>query len=273
MPENLVSRHGFGNPVPRQPAHPHTQAESGAYSQDSSQLRGGVYLFIVTVCMYGHTYSKSMDQPNKVANAARGQLNIKIYIYPCPHSRLRILSHETGAAVPSHVSLLFSILRLNSVLTYGIPPEFCGGVHLFISKRHTSSGQSRVYRVTQLRTDGVRCRESAGTGPLNLKVVPNEWVLPWQVPIDQLICASLSHARYRDEVGMLKVPCMYLHYINSKGKDQPGKIANPAHRQLNREKCFLPCPRSHLRTWSRDTGSAGVRQSRTSSGCSSPYSG
>ena len=27
------------------------------------------------VCMYGHTYSKSMDQPGKVANPARGQLN------------------------------------------------------------------------------------------------------------------------------------------------------------------------------------------------------
>ena len=30
-PENLVSRDGFGSPVPRQPAHLHTQAESGAY--------------------------------------------------------------------------------------------------------------------------------------------------------------------------------------------------------------------------------------------------
>ena len=38
---------------------------------------------------------------------------------------------------------------------------------------HTPSGQSRVYRVTQLRTDGVHCRESAGTWPVNLKVVPN----------------------------------------------------------------------------------------------------
>ena len=27
------------------------------------------------VCMYGHTYSKSMDQPGKVANPARGKLN------------------------------------------------------------------------------------------------------------------------------------------------------------------------------------------------------
>ena len=50
------------------------------------------------------------------------------------------------------------------------------------SNRHTPSGQSRVYRVTQLRTDGVHCRESAGTGPVNLKVVPNEYCLgrsPW----------------------------------------------------------------------------------------------
>ena len=31
MPENLVSRDGFSRPFPRQPAHLHTQAESGAY--------------------------------------------------------------------------------------------------------------------------------------------------------------------------------------------------------------------------------------------------
>ena len=38
-PRNLVSRDGFGSPVPRQPAHLHTQAESGAYSlRDSSRV-------------------------------------------------------------------------------------------------------------------------------------------------------------------------------------------------------------------------------------------
>ena len=36
-PENLVSRDGFGSPVPRQPAHLHTQAKSGAYLWDSSR--------------------------------------------------------------------------------------------------------------------------------------------------------------------------------------------------------------------------------------------
>ena len=32
-------------------------------------------VYRTTVCMYGHTYSKSMDQPGKVASPARGQLN------------------------------------------------------------------------------------------------------------------------------------------------------------------------------------------------------
>ena len=37
-PENLVSRNDFGSPVPRQPAHLHTQAESGPYLWDSSRV-------------------------------------------------------------------------------------------------------------------------------------------------------------------------------------------------------------------------------------------
>ena len=131
--------------------------------------------------MYGRTYSKS--KLGKVANPARGQLNRdNEYLFPCPRSCLRIWSRETVSAVPSRVSLLISILRLNLVLTYGIPPEFRGGVHIFILNRHTPTGQSRVYQVTQLRTDGVHCRESAGAGPVNLKVVPNERCLsrsPW----------------------------------------------------------------------------------------------
>ena len=73
-----------------------------------------------------------MDQPGKVASPARGQLNRENEDFPCPRSRLRIWCRETGSAVLSRVSLLISILRLNLLLTYGIPPEFGGGVHLFI---------------------------------------------------------------------------------------------------------------------------------------------
>ena len=32
--------------------------------------------------MYGHTYSKSMEQPGKVANPARGQLNRENQYFP-----------------------------------------------------------------------------------------------------------------------------------------------------------------------------------------------
>ena len=107
VPENLVSRDGFSRPVPRQPAHLHTQAESGAYSWDSSRF------------------------PRR-----------RPFIY------------------------------LN---------------------RHTPMGQSRVYRVTQLRTDGVHCRESAGTVPVVLKVVPVTGAAILQVAMDydQFMCASL----------------------------------------------------------------------------------
>ena len=52
------------------------------YTVDSRQLFEDMYVTYilysnrhVPVCMYGHTYSKSMNQPGKVANPARGQRN------------------------------------------------------------------------------------------------------------------------------------------------------------------------------------------------------
>ena len=85
--DNLVLRNVFSRPVPRQPAHLHTQAEYGAYLRDSSRV---------------------------------------------PRRRP------------------------------------------FMKPPYAASGQSRVYRVTQLRTGDFHCRESASTGPVNLKVAPNQ---------------------------------------------------------------------------------------------------
>ena len=67
------------------------------------------------------------------------------------------------------------------LLTGFLPSSAAASIYLY-KNRHTPSCPSRVYRVTQLRTDSVHCRESAGTGPVNLKVVPNECCLgrsPW----------------------------------------------------------------------------------------------
>ena len=100
-PENLVSRDGFGIPVPRQPFHFHTRAEYGAYLRDSSWV------------------------PRR---------------RPCWRSLPRVRRHRA-------------------------------------SKPHSSS----------------------------------ERVLPWQVTMDQLIYASISHTHYRYEVGMLKLLSSYVY--------------------------------------------------------------
>ena len=74
-----------------------------------------MYVFMY-VCIYGrHMLQQSMDQPGKVDNPARGQLNRENDYSPVPVRALRIWSRETGSAVPSRVSLLISILRLNLI--------------------------------------------------------------------------------------------------------------------------------------------------------------
>ena len=97
-----------------------------------------------------HLQQQSIDQPGKVANPARGQVH-----FSCPRSCPRIWSRGTGSTVPF-------------LVTHGIPPAFRDGVHLY---PEPTSGQSRVYHVTHLRTDGVHCRESSATGPAVLEVV------------------------------------------------------------------------------------------------------
>ena len=120
-PDNLVSRDGFGSPVPRQPAHLHTQAESGAYFRDSSGV------------------------PRR-----------------CP-------------------------------FIYSKPPYAIGSVP-------SLSGHAIAYRWRSLpRVHRRRASRPQGS---------SERVLPWQVTMDQLIFASLSHTHYWHEVGMLKVPAI-----------------------------------------------------------------
>ena len=108
------------------------------------------------------TYRKSNDQPGKVANAARGQLNRENYFFLSPFAPEKLVSRDgfgsllkknqntprpsehppvMGEKVPKRlggikglhcVRLLISILKLNLALTYGIPPDFRGGVHILI---------------------------------------------------------------------------------------------------------------------------------------------
>ena len=105
----------------------------------------------------------------------------------------------------------FSILTLNLVLTHGIPQNF-GAASIHFYQHHTPSGQSRVYRVTQLRTDCVHCRESVSTGPVVLKVV-RITVAAFASPWTKCYCAPLfSHTHYWYTVEMSKLPGVYKVY-------------------------------------------------------------
>ena len=121
-PENLVSRDRFGSPALRQPAHLHTQAESGAYLRDSSRV------------------------PRR-----------RLFIYLKPQ------------------------------YAFGSVPSL--SVHVIVYRWHSLP---RVHRHRASKPQG-----------------SSERVLLWQVTMDQLICASLSHTHYWYEVGMLKVPAVY----------------------------------------------------------------
>ena len=93
----------------------HTGGRSHRIISHPPSFCGACIMFI----MYGHAYSKRRNQPGKVANPACGQLNRENeYFLVRVRSRLRMWSRETGSAVPSRVSLLISILRLNLVLAY-----------------------------------------------------------------------------------------------------------------------------------------------------------
>ena len=118
------SRDGFSRPVPRQPAHLHTQAESGAYLRDSSRV---------------------------------------------PRRR-----------------------------PFMKPPYAIGSVP-------SLSGHAIAYRWRSLP----RVRRHRASKPQG----SSERLLPWQVTMDQVICASLSHTHYWYEVGMLKVPAGTLNRV------------------------------------------------------------
>ena len=95
------------------------------------------------------------------------------------------------------------------MLTYGIPPEFRGGVHYETAIRHRVSPEfigSRNCVPMAFTVESPPARASKPQGS-------SERVLPWQITMDQLIFASLSHTHYYwyevvIDYSMLKVPAV-----------------------------------------------------------------
>ena len=142
-----------------------------------------------------------MDQPGKVANPARGQLNRKseFPLSPCVPKNLvpRDGFSRPVPRQPAHLHIqaesgayLRDFFRVPQRRPFMKPPYAIGSVP-------SLSGHAISYRWRSLP----RVRRHGASKPQD----SSERVLPWQVTMDQLICASLSHAHYCYEVGMLKV--------------------------------------------------------------------
>ena len=123
------------------------------------------------------------DKPGKVANPARGQLNRETNISLTPFATENLVSRDGfGSPVPRQPVHSQNIVKLNLVLTHGIPPDFRGGVHLIICTaiRHRVSPEFIESRncVPMVFT----AESPLAQGPVNLKVVPNGCCLvrsPW----------------------------------------------------------------------------------------------
>ena len=200
-----------------------------------------------------------MDQPGKVANPARGQLNREnnIPLSPCAPENL-VSRDGFSRPVPRQPAHLHTQAESGAYLRdssrvprrrpFMKPPYAIGSVP-------SLSGHAIAYRWRSLP----RVRRHRASKPQG----SSERVLPWQITMDRLIFASLSHTHYWYEVGMLKVPA-----DSSKSYNQPGKVDNSARGQLNRENGYLPVP-----VRAREFGLARrFWQSRPVSACSSPFS-
>ena len=131
------------------------------------------------VCMYDHHVQQEKDQRLPILLVVSQTKKINISLSPFAPENL-VWRDGFGSSVPRRPAHLHTQAESGAYLRNS--SRFPRRRPFIYLNRRTSSGRSRVYRVTQLRTDGVHCRESAGTGPANLKVVPNGCHLPSRSP-------------------------------------------------------------------------------------------
>ena len=164
-----------------------------------THVHNSLYIYYIYLWS-SHTYSKGKDQPGYVANLACGQLNRENEYFPVPvRTPENLVSRDRfGSPVPRQPAHLHTQAESGAYLrdSSRVPRR-----RPFIDlNRHTPWGQFRVYRViTQLRTDGVHCRESACTGPAVLKVVPVTGAAFYGFTMNRIICVSLfprTHYEY-----------------------------------------------------------------------------
>ena len=159
---------------------------------------------------YGHTHSKSKDQPGNVANPGRGQLNRENEYFPVP-----VRAWELGLARwfrQSRPASAYSSPHsgwICCLLTGFLPSSAAASINLLFKPPHSIesvpslSGHAIAHRWRSLP----RVRRHRASKPQG----SSERVLPWQVTMHQLICASVININKRttNENNMV---IMYHHY-------------------------------------------------------------
>ena len=151
------------------------------------------------------------------------------FFFPVPVRAEEVgLVRQVRPSLPASICS-FPTLRLNLVLTRGIPPALRGGVHLFIPLTAIGSVPSlsvhaiahRWYLLPRV------CRRRASIGCFLLRYRHGPIFVRLSFPTPTIGTVWMYG-------------CMGITY--SKSKDQPGKVANPARGQLNRENEYFPVP-------------------------------
>ena len=134
----------------------------------------------------------SIYQPGKVVNPARGQLNRENEYFPAPVRAWKFgLARQVRPSRPAPARF-FSILRLNTVLTYGIPPDFRDGLHFFIPSTAivsvpSLSGHEIAYRRRSLPID----RRHRANSPQGTIVPVTSSAAFAGITMDHFLCDSL----------------------------------------------------------------------------------
>ena len=136
--------------------------------------------------LYGDTPRKSMDQPDKVANPARGQLNREIFLSPFAPEKF-VPRDEFGSSVPRQPSHLHNQAESGAYLwdsyrfsrrrpfIYFKPPYAIGSVPSLsghaIAYRWLSLPRVRRHRAGKLKVVPVMGAALAGHhGPMNMRI-------------------------------------------------------------------------------------------------------
>ena len=172
-PENLVSRDGFGSPVPRQPALFHVcvwvcvvipfipdvrlvDVPAGVTQEEGHtgfQHLPSAVLALIFIARWIQPFLSLVDREDEFCVLTNQSFSTCwaffcfLFLYFCSCDCTGIRTHVSTSKSFEVTNLTTGatccLLLSNLMLTYGIPPEFCGGVHYSVP---SLSGHLIAYR-------------------------------------------------------------------------------------------------------------------------------